>query len=588
MVGYNSPWRFLKNYTIKFEELPLEGSLQNKPWSGDYWADFLGGTSYRWFPLPKNKSEKRNPTRFGYKHPTLSDIKSMDLRSLSPIEKYDLLMGDLNWSMTKQERERTGILKTIKGTPHYDPSFKVEGWWGLCHAWAPATVLYKNPAPVTLKNPQGVKIPFGASDIKALLSLHMHTVPERSEEYTFLGERCFTDLKSIFGKWQKVWNDNSPGASENDLKALKDRIKKGLDGELKGLKECNDMNPGAFHVALGNSIGHDKKGFVMDKDRGGETWNQGVYGYKVKVVKTRKEKIKEKEFTIHTIENTVTWVTEIAHSWKKVQDGIGLTTTKYIYDLYLDEHNKVAGGKWLTQALMDRPDIIWMRRPRPPFERGLKGLKTIYKESEKESSKRYSKSQLKSLFKKSAKKLMLANRFIKGSKELVKKRKEMRLAYYENLKKSVVKNFFDEMKEKDKRNKMVLESLKPKLERARKRIARKNKESERNHSNKNSCLYSLVNWKGKLKQEFFVKDVGIRNCEKARNLCEGKKRHRWENCYYGKAKDHYKPCTYELLSKKGKPLGKFTQNGTYEDFNCKISKARCSIRKLFVRKCIKR
>ena len=68
MVGYNSPWRFLKNYTIKFEELPLQGSLQNKPWSGDYWADFLGGTSYRWFQLPKNKSDKRNPALLGYKH----------------------------------------------------------------------------------------------------------------------------------------------------------------------------------------------------------------------------------------------------------------------------------------------------------------------------------------------------------------------------------------------------------------------------------------------------------------------------------------------------------------------------------------
>ena len=588
MVGVNSPWRFLKNYSIKFDELPTEGSLADKPWSGDYWADFLGGTTYRWYPLPKSKQDKKNPVRFGYSLPTPEEIKKMDLRTLSPAEKYDLYMGDSNWTITKQERERTGVLKTIKGTSSYDPSFKVEGWWGLCHAWAPATVLYKNPAPITLKNPQGIKIPFGASDIKALLSLHMHTVPERSSEYTFLGDRCFTDLKSIFGKWAKFWNTHSPGADEAALRELQIKAREGLENELKGLKECNDMNPGAFHVALGNSIGHNKDGFVMDKDRGAETWNQGVYGYKVKILKTRNEKVKDKPFTVHSIENTVTWVTEIGHSWKKVKGGIGLTTTKYIYDLYLDENGNIKGGKWLTQDLMDRPDIIWMRRPAPKFERGLKGLKSIYAASEKESSKRYSKAELKSLFKKSAKKVMLANRFVKNSKELVKKRKEMRLSYYERLKKTVVGNFFSQMKERDERDKRILASLKPKLERARKRIIRENDLKDKEHKKNRPCLYSLVNWKGKLRKEFLEKNRGAKNCKKARSRCQDNKRHRWETCYYGNAKDYYKPCTFELLSKKGKPLGKFTENGAYGEFNCKVSKFKCSVRKLFVRRCVKR
>ena len=106
--GYNAPWRFLKNHTAVFKELPLEGYLQDKPWSGDYWADFLGGTSYRWFPTPKDKKGKTNPVRFSYNHPTPEELKTMDLRTLSPTEKYDLLMGDKNWTMTKTERERTG------------------------------------------------------------------------------------------------------------------------------------------------------------------------------------------------------------------------------------------------------------------------------------------------------------------------------------------------------------------------------------------------------------------------------------------------------------------------------------------------
>ena len=105
---------------------------------------------------------------------------------------------------------------------------------------------------------------------------------------------------------------------------------------------------------------------------------------------------------------------------------------------------------------------------------------------------------------------------------------------------------------------------------------------------KNKPCFIPREWKGKLRKDFLVKNNGANNCKKARSRCEKNKRHRWETCYYGNAIDYYKPCTYELLSKKGKSLGKFTENGAYGEFNCKVSKLRCSVRKLFVRKCVKR
>ncbi|MEE2743515.1 MAG: hypothetical protein VYD54_06370 [Bdellovibrionota bacterium] len=583
IAGYNSPWRFLKNHSAKFEELPLEGKLEDKPWSGDYWADFLGGTSYRWFPMPKDKKDKTNPVRFSYNHPTPEELKKMDLRILSPAEKYDLFMGDKNWTMTKTERERTGVLKTVKGHPQYDSGFKVEGWWGLCHAWAPATVLYKNPSPITLKNPQGIKVPFGASDIKALISLHMHTVPERSQEYTFLGERCYTDLKAIFAKWQAVWDREA--TSEDVLPALRIKIRKGLDDELKGLKECNDMNPGSFHIALGNSIGHNKKGFVMDKDRGGETWNQGVYGYNAKIVKTRTEKVKEENHTVYTIENTVHWVTEIPQSWKRVKDGVGLTNTTYIYDLFVNSNGFIVGGKWLTQGLMDRPDIIWMRRPRPAFNRGLPGLENLYSSSLKVPVKRFSKGDLKSLFKKSVRKIINAQKFIKGSKQLVARRKELRRQYYDNLKKTAADAFFDQIKTEEQRDKKILKALAPKIASARKKIAERNKKIEEAQNNK-ECLVTLFNWKGRFKDSFKAK--GPQGCAKAKAKCLKKKRFKREMCLAGSAEKNNNPCTHELISRKGKLLGTFTVNGIYKDFNCKISKLKCGIRKLFVRKCVKK
>ena len=67
----------------------------------------------------------------------------------------------------------------------------------------------------------------------------------------------------------------------------------------------------------------------MDKDRGAETWNQGVYGYKVKIIKTREEKGKDKPFAVHSIENTVTWVTEIVIAGKKLK--VVLDSRQQIY-----------------------------------------------------------------------------------------------------------------------------------------------------------------------------------------------------------------------------------------------------------------
>jgi hypothetical protein len=41
---------------------------------------------------------------------------------------------------------------------------------GLCHGWAPASITYAEPKPITVTNADGITIPFGSSDIKAQLT----------------------------------------------------------------------------------------------------------------------------------------------------------------------------------------------------------------------------------------------------------------------------------------------------------------------------------------------------------------------------------------------------------------------------------
>ena len=87
------------------------------------------------------------------------------MAALSPSEKYDLYLGDLDFTLLSEEKGQ--IMKTVK-VPRYNKDFKIPEWEGLCHAWAPATIHYKNPEPVEVIGRLGHVIPFGSSDIKAL------------------------------------------------------------------------------------------------------------------------------------------------------------------------------------------------------------------------------------------------------------------------------------------------------------------------------------------------------------------------------------------------------------------------------------
>ena len=128
----------------------------------DYRATYKGGITYRW-----NDKDVEEEKRFSYE--IIKEFKDLkeDIKKLSPAEKYDLFLGRSEFPLTNYERKRTNILKTIEGHESYDKDFKIPTWEGLCHSWAPATILYSNPEPVTMVGKKGHKIEFGSSDIKA-------------------------------------------------------------------------------------------------------------------------------------------------------------------------------------------------------------------------------------------------------------------------------------------------------------------------------------------------------------------------------------------------------------------------------------
>jgi len=233
------------SFETSYAALPKSGRPERFPWSDNYWPTYQGGVAHRWnddksreLSLLESKStdrvfagqldenpelQKKRSEVYGYAPYTKEQLLAMPeaereatIRSLSPAEKYDIYRGDFEYSTVKSERDRTGILQTLRDQPSFSEGKKIETWFGICHSWAPATILFKEPAAISVQTKDQIKVDFGASDIKALLS-HMIDVDNTQTRFnTFMGQRCNSDIsqtnisrldKEIFGSLEPTNNE---------------------------------------------------------------------------------------------------------------------------------------------------------------------------------------------------------------------------------------------------------------------------------------------------------------------------------------------------------------------------------------------
>ncbi len=347
---------------IKFNiiDLPLSAKLLDDRlgWSETFWPSNVGGIAYRW--------NSANPTPFKYKFLTKEELKKMsqnELSELSPAELYDISQGDYKYSLTK------------KVLGQY--STKDLWWEGICHGWAQAASNYPEPDKTVVRNPDGINVPFGASDVKGLLA--MHDAGNSKGLYARVGARC--------GVVGKVEGEAFP----------EDGIVPPPSAADAARPECADVNAGTFHIVLSNMIGVYSKGFVADVDRFNDVWNQPIIGYeselfeeqsvtaaefkagiakKVRVV-TLMSYGDELEFynPEHAAEGMVGFVSK-----DPVTGTVNQVTSirKYEYLLELDSFGKIVGGTWISET---RPDMLWMKKKDDKFLNGkfpLAGLNTIY------------------------------------------------------------------------------------------------------------------------------------------------------------------------------------------------------------------
>ena len=253
----NAPERlglFHNNYERNFNQLKKKAKLTQKPWSGDYWASYLGGISYRW-----NHPNYDDNSRIFYPLKPMSEIKEEEIPHLSPSEKMDLINFDKSYGFTRSERYRTEVMTRKNGA-------KIPYWFGLCHAWAAAIYLYKNPSPIIYKRADGLKVPLGSSDIKAML---LYFIDRNQSKSYMVSRRCNVDDAKL---------KESVERGEISFQEYNERME---------AADCRGVNPGAFHILIANMIGIRDKTFVFDKTRDIEVWNQAIYSYNSKVLKTR-------------------------------------------------------------------------------------------------------------------------------------------------------------------------------------------------------------------------------------------------------------------------------------------------------------
>ena len=316
------PWRWYSDPNImssdlerNMDKLPLTGAIQNdgRFWSGDYWALRKGNINYRWHD-PK-------PAGFNLKSPTMEEAKRMslaELSHLSPTEKYDLFIGRYDYPLRQQVEKIANK--------------KAESWEGICHGWAPASMNHKEPFAKGARNPDGILIPFGASDIKALISYYYAYGFDAPTHQ--MGWRCYHDER-----------DDEWGETPRDTEDCKE-----------------DFNAGAFHIVMANKIAMRNEGVIIDIMRGPEVWNHPIVSYSSRVLKYKGAARDSARGTVRRakVETFARVVLGTGNYWEPVRGTQAQkeTSKKYVYWLDLDAANNIIGGEWDST---DRPDFLWVK-----------------------------------------------------------------------------------------------------------------------------------------------------------------------------------------------------------------------------------
>ncbi len=242
----DAPSIFNSTLVYKFSSLPDTGEATNIPWAASYWPVYEDSVNHKWNGASSDSAPKKFEKAFG----------------LSGVEDAVSANHGIDAQTSRKECTETTECADLKdGSKCAKREGATKGrciptWWGICHAWAPASIMLPEPKREVTKN----GVTFKVNDIKALVEL----VYNRSSS-KFVSLRC---------------NLPEPGEGRAENTVIKyDDLGRPVQ------PECDDTNAGTYHLLITNYLGLMKQSFVEDRTLHYEVWNQPLRGYRL----TKKE-----------------------------------------------------------------------------------------------------------------------------------------------------------------------------------------------------------------------------------------------------------------------------------------------------------
>ncbi len=318
-----------------------KGKSSFEPWANSYWPRHQGmlGNRFSDASFPKSKVFMDNYSYF-LSRPPEAMIASGEMNHLSPAEKYDLLVGDHTWALTKSMWQ--------KGLDDLASDGVVATWTGICHGWSGVTHM-------GVKQPQNAVI---ATDVTGQYSILFY--PD--------------DIAALLSF---LWADSSPESVKAGNRCKQSMVTKDPYNRPTD-PACLDSNPMTWHLAITNRVGLYGKSFVMDSSSGPEVWNYPISSYDYSYFNPRTFE------SSHSLDASIVPIQYVlADKYTpfrspKAKYLVGVTmdvfhpalisartgTSKvntihsetYTYDLELDENYNIVGGEWYSH---DRPDFLW-------------------------------------------------------------------------------------------------------------------------------------------------------------------------------------------------------------------------------------
>ena len=239
-TAQDAPNLFSADLEYRLDALPREGEAASSPWAGNYWPVYKDSINDRW----AGEDTQSPAAKFG---------QAFELEGIEDAVSnfYGVERHSDRTACTSNEDCDESIREKCAKRHGQEEGRCIPTWWGICHAWAPVSILEAEPAhPVTRNG-----VTFEVNDIKALLTLGYDKVQTR-----FVSLRCDADEEA-----DAIEYDGYGRPTGDDI-------------------GCKDTNPGTYHVLLANYLGIRGESFVEDRTFDDEVWNQPLRAFRVNVM----------------------------------------------------------------------------------------------------------------------------------------------------------------------------------------------------------------------------------------------------------------------------------------------------------------